>query len=60
MHPNVLRAVGLDPERYQGYAFGMGLDRITMLRYGIPDLRWLKHYGFLPLDIPSLAGGLSS
>ena len=68
VHPNVLRAVGLDPERYQGFAFGMGLDRITMLKYGIPDLRtffaadlrWLKHYGFLPLDIPSLAGGLSS
>jgi phenylalanyl-tRNA synthetase alpha chain len=68
VHPNVLCAVGLDPERYQGYAFGMGLDRITMLKYGIPDLRtffaadlrWLKHYGFLPLDIPTLAGGLSS
>ncbi len=68
VHPNVLRAVGLDPEKYQGYAFGMGLDRITMLKYGIPDLRtffaadlrWLRHYGFLPLDIPTLAGGLSS
>jgi phenylalanyl-tRNA synthetase alpha chain len=68
VHPNVLTACGLDPERYQGYAFGMGLDRITMLKYGIPDLRtffsadlrWLKHYGFLPLDMPTLAGGLSS
>ena len=68
VHPNVLKACGLDPERYQGYAFGMGLDRMTMLKYGIPDLRglfsadlrWLKHYGFLPLDIPNLAGGLSS
>jgi len=68
VHPNVLRAVGLDPERYQGFAFGMGLDRMAMLKYGIPDLRdffaadlrWLKHYGFLPLDMPSLAGGLSS
>jgi phenylalanyl-tRNA synthetase alpha chain len=68
VHPNVLTACGLDPTRYQGYAFGMGLDRITMLKYGIPDLRtffandlrWLKHYGFLPLDVPSLAGGLSS
>jgi phenylalanyl-tRNA synthetase alpha chain len=68
VHPNVLRACGLDPERYQGYAFGMGLDRIAMLKYGIPDLRtffasdlrWLKHYGFLPLDVPTLAGGLSS
>jgi phenylalanyl-tRNA synthetase alpha chain len=68
VHPNVLTACGLDPERYQGFAFGMGLDRITMLKYGIPDLRtffandlrWLKHYGFLPLDVPNLAGGLSS
>jgi phenylalanyl-tRNA synthetase alpha chain len=68
VHPNVLSACGLDPAKYQGYAFGMGLDRITMLKYGIPDLRtffaadlrWLKHYGFLPLDIPTLAGGLSS
>jgi phenylalanyl-tRNA synthetase alpha chain len=68
VHPNVLRAVDLDPEKYQGFAFGMGLDRMAMLKYGIPDLRdmfasdlrWLKHYGFLPLDVPSLAGGLSS
>ena len=68
VHPNVLKAVGLDPEKYQGFAFGMGLDRIAMLKYGIPDLRaffgadlrWLKHYGFLPFDVPSLAGGLSS
>ena len=67
VHPNVLKAVGLDPEKYQGFAFGMGLDRIAMLKYGIPDLRaffgadlrWLKHYGFLPFDVPSLAGGLS-
>lgn len=68
VHPNVLKAVDLDPEKYQGFAFGMGLDRIAMLKYGIPDLRaffsadlrWLKHYGFLPFDVPSLAGGLSS
>jgi phenylalanyl-tRNA synthetase alpha chain len=68
VHPNVLRAVGFDPERYQGFAFGFGIDRMAMLKYGIPDLRgffaadlrWLKHYGFLPLDIPTLAGGLSS
>jgi phenylalanyl-tRNA synthetase alpha chain len=67
VHPNVLKAVDLDPEKYQGFAFGMGLDRIAMLKYGIPDLRaffsadlrWLKHYGFLPFDVPSLAGGLS-
>jgi phenylalanyl-tRNA synthetase alpha chain len=68
VHPNVLRNCGLDPEKYQGFAFGMGLDRITMLKYGIPDLRdmfaadlaWMKHYGFLPLDVPTLAGGISS
>jgi len=67
VHPNVLRDCGLDPERYQGFAFGMGLDRIAMLKYGIPDLRdmfsadlrWMRHYGFMPLDIPSLSGGLS-
>jgi len=67
VHPNVIRNCGLDPDRYQGFAFGMGLDRIAMLKYGIPDLRavfsgdlrWLKHYGFAALDIPSLAGGLS-
>jgi phenylalanyl-tRNA synthetase alpha chain len=68
VHPNVIRNCGLDPERYQGFAFGMGLDRITMLKYGLPDLRdlfasdlrWLRHYGFSMLDAPSLAGGLSS
>jgi phenylalanyl-tRNA synthetase alpha chain len=67
VHPKVLRNCGLDPERHQGFAFGMGLDRIALLKYGIPDLRdmfsadlrWLKHYGFLPLDVPTLAGGLS-
>ena len=67
VHPNVVRNCGLDPEKYQGFAFGMGLDRITMLKYGIPDLRdmfaadvrWLRHFGFTALDVPSLAGGLS-
>jgi phenylalanyl-tRNA synthetase alpha chain len=67
VHPNVLRAGGIDPERHQGWAFGMGLDRIAMLKYGIPDLRaffeadlrWLRHYGFRPIDVPTLAGGLS-
>ncbi len=67
VHPNVIRAGGLDPERYQGFAFGMGLDRIAMLKYGIPDLRaffeadlrWLRHYGFRALDVPTLAGGLT-
>jgi phenylalanyl-tRNA synthetase alpha chain len=65
VHPNVLRNCGLDPERYQGFAFGMGIDRLTMLKYGIPDLRdmfaadlrWMKHYGFLPLDMPTISGG---
>ncbi len=68
VHPNVVRAGGLDPEKYQGFAWGMGIDRIAMLKYGMPDLRaffdadirWLKHYGFRPLDLPTLAGGLSS
>jgi phenylalanyl-tRNA synthetase alpha chain len=68
VHPNVLRNCGLDPETYQGFAFGMGLDRLTMLKYGVPDLRaffaadlrWLRHYGFSVLDVPTLAGGLSS
>ena len=67
VHPNVLKAGGIDPEHYQGWAFGMGLDRIAMLKYGIPDLRaffeadlrWLRHYGFRVTDVPTLAGGLS-
>jgi phenylalanyl-tRNA synthetase alpha chain len=68
VHPNVLRACGIDPDVYQGFAWGMGIDRIAMLKYGMSDLRqlfesdvrWLSHYGFKPLDIPTLAGGLSS
>ncbi len=67
VHPNVLTACGLDPNEYQGFAFGMGIERIAMLKYGIPDLRtffdadlrWLKHYGFVPLDVPTVTGGLS-
>ena len=67
VHPNVLRAGGLDPDEYQGFAWGMGIDRIAMLKYGMPDLRaffdadvrWLQHYGFRPLDMPTLFGGLS-
>ena len=67
VHPNVLKAVDLDPKKYQGFAFGVGIDRLTMLKYGMPDLRaffsgdlrWLKHYGFPPLSVPTLAGGLS-
>ena len=68
VHPNVIRHGGLDPDRYQGFAWGMGIDRIAMLKYGMPDLRaffdadvrWLNHYGFRPLDLPTLTGGLSS
>jgi phenylalanyl-tRNA synthetase alpha chain len=67
VHPKVLEAVGLDPEEWQGFAFGMGIDRVAMLKYGIPDLRtffeadlrWLRHYGFLPLDVPTTHAGLS-
>ena len=67
VHPNVLRNCGIDPDEYQGFAFGMGIERIAMLKYGIPDLRtffdsdlrWLKHYGFVPLDVPTLTGGLA-
>ena len=67
MHPKVLAAGGIDPDKWQGFAFGMGIDRIAMLKYGIPDLRaffegdlrWLRHYGFSPLDMPDLPGGLS-
>ena len=67
VHPNVLRAGGIDPDEYQGFAFGMGVDRLAMLKYGIPDLRtffegdvrWLKNYGFVPLDFASLTGGLT-
>ncbi|MBI1205890.1 MAG: phenylalanine--tRNA ligase subunit alpha [Azospirillum sp.] len=63
VHPNVLENCGIDSTRYQGFAFGMGIERIAMLKYGIPDLRtffeadlrWLKHYGFVPLDIPNRA-----
>ncbi|GHC66957.1 phenylalanine--tRNA ligase subunit alpha [Limoniibacter endophyticus] len=68
VHPNVLRAGGLDPDEYQGFAWGMGIDRIATLKYGMPDLRdyfnadvrWIQHYGFRPLDLPTLFGGLSS
>jgi phenylalanyl-tRNA synthetase alpha chain len=66
VHPNVLRNCGIDPEKYQGYAFGMGIDRLAMLKYGMPDLRdffaadtrWLKHYGFSPYLLPGLAQGV--
>ncbi|OAM76322.1 phenylalanine--tRNA ligase subunit alpha [Devosia elaeis] len=68
VHPNVIRNAGLDPDVYQGFAWGIGIDRIAMLKYGMPDLRaffdadqrWIEHYGFRPLDLPTLFGGLSS
>ncbi len=68
VHPNVLRNCGIDPDVYQGFAWGIGIDRIAMLKYGMPDLRaffendvrWLRHFGFRPLDMPSLIGGLTS
>ncbi|WP_417465959.1 phenylalanine--tRNA ligase subunit alpha [Kordiimonas sp.] len=67
VHPKVLTACNLDPSVYQGFAFGVGIDRLAMLKYGIndlravfdSDLRWLKHYGFRALDLPTIAGGLS-
>jgi phenylalanyl-tRNA synthetase alpha chain len=67
VHPKVLAAAGVDPAEWQGFAFGMGIDRIAMLKYGIPDLRaffesdlrWLRHYGFAALDMPTVHGGLS-
>ena len=68
VHPNVIANAGLDPDVYQGFAWGMGIDRLAMLKYGMPDLRaffdadqrWLDHYGFRPFDLPTLFGGLSS
>ncbi|EAR52856.1 phenylalanyl-tRNA synthetase, alpha subunit [Oceanicola granulosus HTCC2516] len=68
VHPKVLAAAKVDPDQWQGFAFGMGIDRIAMLKYGIPDLRaffdadlrWLRHYGFAALDVPTLHRGLSA
>ncbi|MGF1623778.1 MAG: phenylalanine--tRNA ligase subunit alpha [Alphaproteobacteria bacterium] len=65
VHPRVLANCGVDPDQYQGFAFGMGIERIAMLKYGIPDLRtffeadlrWLRHYGFQALGLPSLVRG---
>ena len=67
VHPNVLKNVKVDPEKFQGFAFGIGIDRLAMLKYGINDLRaffecdyrWLNHFGFDPLDVPSNYRGLS-
>ena len=67
VNPKVLENCGVDSSKYQGFAFGMGVERLAMLKYGIPDLRtfyetdlrWLKHYGFSALDVPSVVGGLN-
>ncbi|MEL6829951.1 MAG: phenylalanine--tRNA ligase subunit alpha [Pseudomonadota bacterium] len=67
VHPNVLQNCGIDPNEYQGFAFGVGIDRLAMLKYGMPDLRpyfeadpvWTEHYGFRPWQTPSVSGGLS-
>ena len=66
VNPRVLENCGINPMQYQGFAFGLGIERAAMLKYGIPDLRtfydsdirWLKHYGFVPLDVPNVAAGL--
>ena len=68
VHPNVLRNCGLDPDQWQGFAFGCGIDRLAMLKYGMDDLRaffdgdlrWLRHYGFRALDVPTLSGGVGA
>ena len=68
VHPKVIAACGLDPEEWQGFAFGCGIDRLAMLKYGMDDLRpffdgdirWLKHYGFSALDVPTLSGGVGT
>jgi len=68
VHPRVIEACGLDPEEWQGFAFGCGIDRLAMLKYGMDDLRaffdgdlrWLRHYGFSALDVPTLSGGVGA
>lgn len=68
VHPNVIRNCGLDPDEWQGFAFGCGIDRLAMLKYGMDDLRaffdgdlrWLRHYGFASLDVPTLSGGVGA
>jgi len=68
VHPKVIAACGLDPQEWQGFAFGCGIDRLAMLKYGMDDLRaffdgdlrWLKHYGFSALDVPTLSGGVGA
>ena len=68
VHPKVIEACGRDPNEWQGFAFGCGIDRLAMLKYGMDDLRpffdgdirWLKHYGFSSLDVPTLSGGVGA
>jgi phenylalanyl-tRNA synthetase alpha chain len=68
VHPRVIANCGLDPDQWQGFAFGCGIDRLAMLKYGMDDLRaffdadlrWLKHYGFRALDVPTLSGGVGA
>ena len=68
VHPKVIAAAGLDPDEWQGFAFGCGIDRLAMLKYGMDDLRaffdgdlrWMKHYGFNALQMPTLSGGISA
>jgi phenylalanyl-tRNA synthetase alpha chain len=68
VHPSVIANCGLDPDEWQGFAFGTGVDRLAMLKYGMDDLRaffdgdirWLKHYGFRALDVPTLSGGVGA
>ena len=68
VHPRVIANFGLDPDEWQGFAFGCGIDRLAMLKYGMDDLRaffdgdirWLKHYGFKALDVPTLSGGVGA
>jgi len=68
VHPRVISNMGLDPDEWQGFAFGCGIDRLAMLKYGMDDLRaffdgdirWLKHYGFRALDVPTISGGVGA
>ncbi len=68
VHPRVIAACGLDPREWQGFAFGCGIDRLAMLKYGMTDLRaffdgdarWLRHYGFKATDVPTLSGGVGA
>src|SRR5918997_6080619 len=68
VHPRVIANCGLDPDEWQGFAFGAGIDRLAMLKYGMDDLRaffdgdlrWLRHYGFAALDVPTLSGGVGA